>query len=398
MRTLLFIILLLTINQLAVAQKAMMTNNDQRIAGDNSFVCFQTETNAYQDQRLRLVVFHNFGITTYLKKAKDCLVGFNLPELLTDQSGEFSLRLYDDIGLIAQDRLLISADTTQIPLLDALCGPKQILTGGEDHTALVSTTLDSLDNPWPKGTPTRFNYVFKDIIKTATKNSKPLYTYQKFYSDNQSGNAVISVQSQEGTHKEFDLTLYPNFPLDFSLTPDRDHYYADGKQVTEISTTRIVDRFGNVTPDGTIVNFIIESKDHPFQSGIGRTINGVATLKIPAPLSPVIWNVSAQINQFAKSDRVTIDYQKAIAPFSVKESLSTTIAVGPIKSFIGQLVPDHTRVDLHVFQNEELHQIITAYTKNGVTHTDLTPFNLEPCQYEILVHCGGEQTMLTFVK
>jgi hypothetical protein len=398
MRSVLYTILLITINQLAIGQDVVMTNNHQRIAGDNSLVGFQIETDTYEDHTLRLVVFHNFGISTYSNKVEDCLIGFNLTQSLTDQSGEFSLRLYDDTELIAQGLLLIGADTTQLPLIDALCGPKQILIGGEDHTALVSTTLDSLDNPWPEGTSTRFDYVFKDIIKTANKNSKPLYTYHRFYSDNESGNAVISVQSQQGTHKEFDLTLYPNFPQDFSLIPDRDHYYADGKQVTEINTSRIVDRFGNVTPDGTIVNFIIEAKDQPFQTGIGRTINGVATLKIPAPLSPIIWNVSAQIDQFAKSDQVAIDYQKAIAPFTAKELPSKIIEIGPITSFIGQLVPDHTRVDLQIFQNGELHQTIMAFTKNGIAHSDLTPLNLAPCTYEILVNCGGEETMLTLLK
>ena len=398
MRNILYPILLIIINQLAMAQKAMMTNNNQRIAGDNSIVYFQTETDAYQDHTLRLVVFHNFGISTYLKKVENCFVGFDLSQSLTEQSGELSLRLYADTELIAQELFIISTDTTQLPLLDALCGPRQILTGGEDHTALVSTTLDSLDNPWPEGTPTRFDYVFKNTVKTAIKNSKPLYTYQIFYSDNESGNAVISVQSQKGTHSEFDLTLHPNFPQDFLIKSDRDHYYADGKQVTEINTSRIVDRFGNVTSDGTIVNFIIEAKGHPFQTGIGRTINGVATLKIPAPLSPITWNVSAQINQFAKSDEIAINYQKSISPFSAKELSSKRIEVGPITSFIGQLVPDHTHVDLHIFQNGELHQIITAFTKNGIARADLTPLNLAPCEYEILVNCGGEQTMLTFMK
>lgn len=395
MRYLVFTILTLIHINLK-AQHGLMTSNPNRMAGDSSSLRFQIEEAKMNNSEARLVVFHSYGIHSCVTKIDNCLMEFSLPKELTQHSAELGLKLFVRSKVVINSSIKIVADTTSKPSVEAYSGPKQILCGSEDFTAMISTTLDIHDNPWPTGTTTQFDYIFKDNIKKVFKASSSIYAYQRFYSGNQSGTALLSVQSEGGTHKAFELTLYPNFPQDFKMTADRDHSFADGKQVTKIRTSIITDRFGNIVADGTMVRYDIYDQNGLFQRGNAPTINGVATMKIPAPVLPMTWEVKGYISKFAKSESIKIKYKKAIASFTARWINSNKLKTSPIRSFLGQLAPDHTAVEIALYQSGKKYKAMKVFTKNGLAEADLSILNPEPCDYMVRVSCGGEYYELAF--
>ncbi|MEM1408672.1 MAG: hypothetical protein AAGG59_17955, partial [Bacteroidota bacterium] len=274
MRLLWPIILLPTLMQ---AQQIQFATNPTRMAGHYIILEYQLPENL-NGETLKLTLLHNYGMLRLNAAAEDCAVAFELPQSISSNAGAITLRLNGQSGLLSENEFTIVPDTIKLPLMEAYSGPKQILTGGKDYTAVVGTTLDSMDNPWPVNTPVDFNYTYKGQAKNEQVPTQRLYAYQRFFSDNESGNATITVSSQEASHQEFDLTLYPNFPESFALFESRDHDFADGKQVAEIYTSPIKDRYGNFISDGTLVHFTVYENNRIITQANGETIRGVASI------------------------------------------------------------------------------------------------------------------------
>ena len=382
------LIIFLFISTWAHAQQSQFVSKDSLIAG--SFYQAVYEVPQQAGKTYRLLVNSAYGVSVLKSVSANSRVQFDFPSHLTELKGVLSLRLLDDGNQIIDKRTLhIMADTSYQPLVEALCGPKQILVGGEDYTAIIGTVLDSLDNPYPEDTPISFQYRFKNSQKMENVSSKPLYAYHRFFSSDQTGHPVISVFSNGAAHQEFELTLYANAPLTFSLTIERDHPYADGKQVAEIKTTRIADRYGNSIGDGSLVDFKIEAGDGSIYYAQATTIKGVASAYVPAPSIPMRWRVQASVNQYVQSSSLSVNFLSAVQPFSIDKE-GDEIKIGPIKSFIDQWVAYRTPVELSFYTDDVEVLSTTALTEDGMVILDLKNFNLYPCKYTLKANCGGQ--------
>ncbi|MEO0555156.1 MAG: hypothetical protein AAF149_18250 [Bacteroidota bacterium] len=393
MRLLWLTILLPTLMQ---AQQIQFATNPTQMASHHMILEYQLPENL-KEKTLKLTLLHNYGLLQLNAAAKECAVAFELPQSISSNAGAITLRLNGQSGLLAENKFTIIPDTIKLPLMEAYSGPKQILTGGKDYTAVVGTTLDSMDNPWPEKTPVDFNYTYKGKQKRELVASKSLYAYQRFFSDNQSGNATITVFSQEAPHQEFDLTLYPNFPESFDLFEERDHDFADGKQVAEVYTSPIKDRYNNFISDGTLVHFTVYENNRIITQANGEIIRGVASINLPAPIKPITWKVEARINNFSVSTPVLVTFKKSIQGYKAKMIGNHQLQAGPIKGFNKQLVADHTPVEIQIMQNGFLQQNVIAFTKGGMAHLDLERLDLEPCEYTLILNCGDQKTILTAV-
>lgn len=386
--------ILMLVNLNAVASKVSYTSTHFSMAGKPYLASYHI-SNEDEGATYKAIVVGAYGIFTIENSSSECTVDFQLPSHLLAVKGDLSLKLLYQGSIIQHTIITIKADTTRAPIIEAYCGPKQIISGGLDYTAVIGTVLDSLDNPWPKNTTTTFQYRYKGNSRNRTIPSKKLYAYHRFYSDNQAGHPVISVSAKGAAHEEFELTLYPGAPQRFSLTIDRDHDYADGKQIAAITTTKITDKNGNAIADGSLVNFNITTDDGGLSKAQATTINGVATLHIPAPDRPVTWLIEAAINQFVNSDPLETSFKSAIQSFTINKK-NDSIMIGPIKSFIDQWVPYRTPVAIEIRMENIKVASTTVLSESGMAILDLGSLNLEPCDYTLKATCGGYMKTFDF--
>ncbi len=338
---------------------------------------------------LRLVVWHNFGMYSQQAVVNDCNVLFNTTSVIWQHSGHVVLKLYQANNLLATDHLVISPDTAYPPEVEAYCGPKQILAGGEDFTMVIGSSLDSLDNPWPQGTEMTYRYIFKSHLKVRQAETKALHGYVRFFSDNEAGTPVISVAWKNTARSEFDITVYPNYPTDFILSYDRAHPYADGKQITTITTTEIMDTLGNQIADGSMVYFKISTSKGEIMQAMATTVAGIANVMLPAPGEATRWSVQAYIEDYVQSSPLTISYLPSVRPFSIQWTDDRELIIGPVTGFLNQYVPNHTEVEITLCHNDR-ELLKTIYTQEGMAQLDLGEMDLEDGYYTVTVNCGGQ--------
>ena len=299
------ITILLLATSFCYAEEARFISEDSLIA--NKYYEAQYALSHQEQQPYKLIVSSAYGTSILKSNSEKGRLNFLFPVGLSTLKGTLSLRLLNQKNeLVSKNTIVIYADTSYQPVMQAFCGPKQILVGGEDYTAVIGTVIDSLDNPYPEGTPVEFQYRFKGIQKKVVVETTPLYSYHRFFSSNQTGYPVISVSSNGASFEDFELTLYAQAPVKFNLIPKRDHDYADGKQVTLINTSRIMDKYGNSIGDGSLVDFKISTSEGRLYRAQATTINGVATAYIPAPTKPVKWTIQAAVDPFVESYKLEI--------------------------------------------------------------------------------------------
>ncbi|WBX75102.1 hypothetical protein PG911_10575 [Tenacibaculum ovolyticum] len=189
---------------------------------------------------------------------------------------------------------------------------------------------------------------------------------------------LISSECLDENSKEYTVIVYPANPTNFKISAKRHHSYADGNQITNFSTSAVKDEYSNIVSDGTFVNFFIRNKKGNILKTSGTTIKGIATAKMIHPDYETTWKVKAYVEGMAESNTISVNYKQVIEDFKVDFSNDNRlITVGPLQSFMQQMVPDGLVVSLFVYKNDVLinSEIKTSY--NGFVN-----FNLNTAAYK----------------
>ena len=148
------------------------------------------------------------------------------------------------------------------------------------------------------------------------------------------------------------MEIFPSLPENFEIKSSRKHAYADGNQITEFITSILKDEHGNIVSDGTLVEFVIKNANGFMLQTQGSTINGQAIGKILHPNHKDTWQIKAYVMGMAESNVLTIDYIQVLDDFDVKfENNNREITIGPLVSFMEQLIPDGALVKLDIFKD-----------------------------------------------
>jgi hypothetical protein len=119
------------------------------------------------------------------------------------------------------------------------------------------------------------------------------------------------------------------------------HVYADGNEMLTLKTSPITDRFGNLLTDGTLVQFKVTTSDQMIATSSGVTINGIAQTKFLHPDVPSQWTIQGFVQGMAESEQFELEFKSVIDGFQVNMTeASAQIIAGPLRNFMGQLVPD----------------------------------------------------------
>jgi hypothetical protein len=321
----------------------------------------------------QLFVVHSYGKTVIEGENNNRKLRFTLPKLYSKKTGSVSWFLLNEEKNVLEGNFgIIPNDKTQTQIENYL-GPRSILAGGAEFTMMVCVPTDAFDNPVADNTPAIIKSQFLNNITTTPEKTKDFIAWKNIYSSNTSGKIVVSTESKNSATKEIETEVYPNIATNFSINFKRNHDFADGNQITTLSTSIIKDQFKNIVSDGTLVSFIITTKNNAVLKTFGTTINGIATGQILHPDHPDVYLTKGYITGIAESNIISIDYKPIIATFNYAFSdKNRTLIVGPLKSFMNQLVPDGIKVVVKVFHNNKLESTLEEDSSKGLAKFQLS--------------------------
>jgi hypothetical protein len=365
---LLSVILLLAFGTaLETTQKEVFILNTKTkyfVAGNEIKIQFSSDSKTTNPQ---LYIIHSYGKTLVEGISKNGKLTFKIPELYAKKTGTVSWFLIANEKTIAQGIFeIIPNKNTKIQIENYL-GPRSILAGGKEFTMMVAVPTDGFDNPVLENTPVLIKNQFLNNIKIDTEKTKDFIVWKNIFSSKPSGKIVVSTECKNIATKEIETEVYPNIATNFSINYTRNHDYADGNQITILSTSIIKDQYNNVISDGTLVAFIITNKNNIILKTFGTTLKGIATGQLLHPDHPDFYTVKGYITGIAESNSLNIAYKPILSTFNYTFSnRNRTLIVGPLKSFMNQLVPDGIKVTVKIIHENKVVANLQEDTSNGI--------------------------------
>ncbi|MCG8251971.1 hypothetical protein [Tenacibaculum finnmarkense] len=358
----------------------LLTQQKEFIAGDTIHLKFNSNnTKIYQ-----IYCSNSYGSTLINSEINNDTIIFKIPTYVSNKIGILNWKIVNDKNNISGKFKIIPKSK---PIsLETYLGPPSIEAGRIDYTMLVVIPTDDLDNPLKKGTSVKVKHQFlksERKVKVLTDN---LIAFKKIYSPLKSGRMLVSSESLGLNSKEYSLNVMPAIGTDFKIFFKRNHKYADGNQITTFYTSIIKDKNKNVISDGSFVDFFITNKKGNMLKTSGTTINGIAYAKMIHPEFEDNWKVKAYITGISESKILKISYKKIIEKFDINFSNNNrTVKIGPLKSFMNQMIPDGLKVKLAIYKDEKLLNDIIRKSKDGFVYFNLNSNIYENGNYTIKI-------------
>jgi prophage maintenance system killer protein len=343
---------------------ALETKTKTFIAGNNIQIKFSS---ASETEKPQLFIVHSYGKTLLESTFEKGNYRFKIPENYIQKSGTVSWFLINGNEKVLNGTFEIIPNDKTETIIENYLGPRSILAGGKEFSMMVTVPTDGFDNPKTENTAVTIKHQFLQNIMLTDLKTKDFIAWFDIYSPIQSGKLLVSTECETTDTKEIETEIYPNIATNFTIYFTRNHEFADGNQITNFTTSIIKDEFGNTVSDGTMVSFIIKTKNNLVLKTFGTTINGIATAKILHPDHQDIYTVKGFITGIAESNSLVIDYKPIISTFNYRFSdQNRTLIVGPIKSFMNQLVPDGIKVVVKVYHNNKLMTTLQEDSSKGL--------------------------------
>jgi hypothetical protein len=279
-------------------------------------------------------------------------------------------------------------------------GPRSVPANGQSETMLVAFPTDEWGNPVPADTAVTVRVEHpgpaaadqsgkQEVIKTTAAN---LLAWTKLKSGTAAGQTRVAVMAGQAHSPEKVFREIPGPPVTFTVNAAQTDAPADGRQLIELTTSQITDRFGNAMLDGTSMTFLATAADGSRRSIPATVIDGVARAVFQAPVKPVEVVVQAVLAGVT-SEPLTLSFGAgpAVEAISVATTLTTDtleIKAGPLVGPLGQFIPDGTPVTFQLISGDELVQELVVPAYYGYATAVLRRAGLESTNYDIQVMAG----------
>ncbi len=372
---------------------SLLTIKKEFVANDKVIL----EFNAEKETNFQLYCSNSYGAVVLNSIVSENKIAFEIPKFISKKRGTISwktLNLESEISGNIKIKSIVEPTT-----IETYLGPPSIDAGTVDYTMLVVIPTDSLDNPIRDNSKVIVKHQFLKSEKKEPISTDKLIGYKNIYSPLKSGRIIISSESFGLNSKEFDVNVMPAIATNFKLFASRNHDYADGNQITTFYTSVITDQYKNIVSDGSFVEFFITNKSGGVLKTSGTTVNGIAKAKIIHPDFEEKWKVKAYFIGISESDILEINYKKIIENYTVAFSKdSRTITVGPLKSFMNQIIPDGLSIKLSIYEDEILVNNIFKESNNGFAEFYLNPNIYQNNSYRMIIETAGIKQEYKAVK
>ena len=260
--------------------------------------------------------------------------------------------------------------------LDVYLGPRTMFANGNDLAMVVAVPVDVQGNPVATGTRVDTRTIRPDrSVEVDATTTSGLLGYRIIFSETLAGATTVSATSGAAIGPARRVDEVANTPVDLDLVLLDPVPPADGTALVRMATNELVDQFGNLLPDGTIVTL-----DAVGVTGVRRqtaaTIAAVATFVVQVPDLPGQATLTAYVST-ATSPPLVVDFEPAVAELPVRVTVpdevdvGLQIEVGAVTTPLGSLIPDGTHAlitlqsngsDLRIVRRTQLYRGAGAIT------------------------------------
>ncbi len=334
-----------TENPSALISYEQMPLKSEFFAGDSILIHFKGNIT----DPVHLVVSNAWGSTVLTPTWKDNELTFRFPKAFGQRAGNCHWALVKNGIIYDKGEIFIRPNPKKGTAMESYLGPQSIIAGKADFSMFVTSPTDIYDNPLSDSTEIKYYYQRMDSAEQESVHLKNLIGWKNIHSTEKSGRILVTATCNHSNSKELSTLVNPANPVDFQIAYKRIHPYADGNQIITFSTDAILDEFGNIQSDGTLVSFsITDTKGRVLQT-IGTTINGVAEALLLHPTEAETWKVTAYITGAAKSNTITVDFEAALKDFTLSLSENgRTLNIEEMQSFMGQWIPDGMPISISI--------------------------------------------------
>ncbi|WP_339687637.1 hypothetical protein [uncultured Nonlabens sp.] len=360
---------------------------DQVVTRKGIDINFKTfDKNSYK--LLELLISGTYGTTVLKAKLDHIRLNIHIPNVISRHAGMLTWELIGNGKTIQKGTFRLLPNTKTLKTMENYVGPRSIISNDRDYTMLVSIPVDSLDNMLPDKTPLIMRHQFKGNITTTTQEITTGFAWQRILAPLTTGRLITGSTMETISSKELVVDVFPDIATAFKISENSNHNYADGSEIITLKTDQIKDRYGNITTDGTLVTFFIKDNLDKRWQTTGSTINGYAFAKALHPQTPSAWTIKGVITGMVESPELNINFQSIIdqIPFTYTEN--NRITIGPLTSYLGQLVPDGIPISIKLNAKE-----IILKTKNGIATHSYDTKMIAPGTYNLEIKTLGVTTV-----
>jgi hypothetical protein len=339
-----------------------------------------------------------FGVTGYRSAGDAGTATWVLDADFTRSAGLVTFRATAGT-LHATSESRISAGEPADPLLP-LVGPRNIAADGVAEAMAVVLPADQYGNPAEPGTPVTFRVrmpgsanAAEDSVDTYAALSDGIVAYSRIHSRLRAGTLAVSATAGNAYSPERSIEAVPGLPAKLEVVVRTAEGVADGRTLFDVQTNQLLDANGNIILDGTLVQFIVLSKDGAKRILSSQTIAGRANLAIQAPLAPMTMTVAAVLAG-VQSPPVTIEFLRPNRTQQLPVAISETdgvfeIRVGPVLGDVQQYIPDGTPALLRVRVLGQAEVRRSGETRFGYATFTFVAEELAPATYAVVASIAG---------
>jgi hypothetical protein len=229
-----------------------------------------------------------------------------------------------------------------------LIGPRSIVADGADFTMVSVLPADRFGNPLADGTPLSLRRLRPDGgVEDGELVVDHHVARTRLVAGTVAGEDLVQVAlgPVRGRERSFREVAGTARPFELRVDAVAGGRRADGRALTPVTTTTLVDRHGNPLPDGTMVEFRAVGPDGA-STMQGVTIGGRATATLEAPGRPGTVDVQAWAAGTASSP-LSVTFGAAVSSVPARarvEGDAVVVDIGPVLGPLGGYVPDGTEV------------------------------------------------------
>jgi hypothetical protein len=339
-------------------------------------------------QKINFMISGTYGSTILHATLKNNKLVIKIPAEITKHASVIAWQLISDQETLESGSFKLMANIEALKTIENYLGPRSIIANVRDYTMLVSIPVDSLDNLLPDGTKVSLQHQFKGTIYQQYKELSAGFTWKRIRAPLRTGRLITGSTINYISSKELVTDVFPDIPTAFQITEDSNHNYADGNELITIKTDQIKDAHGNITTDGTLVKFFIKNDLNQKWQTMASTINGYAFAKALHPERPSVWTVKGIITGMVESPELKIKFQSVLKEIPIQETKNGQITIGPLTSYLGQLIPDGIPVTI-IFNGKKT----MLRTKEGIVTYRCDTTLLSQDVYKIQVASLGITTV-----